>query len=109
MVNLGKIHTGDIGTELQLKVEDTDITDTNQVVDLSQVDGTNPLWVIITDPDGKKTEFEASLLTDGTDGYMVYITVTNIWNQAGYWKKAPRIEYLDGRKYTGNDIIFEVL
>lgn len=109
MVNLGKIHTGDIGTELQLKVEDTDVTNTNQTVDLSQVDGATPLWVILTDPDGNKVEFEAEFLTDGTDGYMSYTTEGDIWTQAGYWKKRPRIEYVDGRKYSGNDVIFEVL
>jgi hypothetical protein len=110
MVNLGKIHRGDIGTELQLLVQDTLVDDTNVPVDLSQVDGVVPLFVIITDPDGTETTFVSNILNPpGTDGFMVYITTTSIWNQAGYWKKRPKLVYLDGRTYQGNDIIFEVL
>jgi len=111
MANEGKIHRGDIGTDLQLKVENTSADGlTNTVVDLSQVDGIDPLFIIITDPDGTETAFEASILTPpGTDGYMRYITTTDIWNQSGYWKKRPRIIYLDGKQYDGNNVIFEVL
>ena len=112
MVNLGKIHVGDVRTELQLLVQDTSVSDVNSPLDLSLVTGMgSAIQMIISDPSDNENTYSATVLNaPGTDGIIKFITTTpSIWDEPGFWKKRASITYSDGSHYESNDIIFEVL
>lgn len=108
MVTLGKVHVGDKNTDLQLLVEDTGVSDTNSVVDLSTA---TTLEMVIQDPDGTETTVTASVLNaPGTDGYMRYLNSdATLFNQAGLWKYRAKITFSDGGIFQSNNGEFEVL
>jgi hypothetical protein len=111
MPNLGKIHTGDKNTEIQLTVEDTQINDTNIPLDLD-ANPPDTLFVRVFDPDGvEKTPLSASIKNaPGTDGV---IAATNsdpaFFDQAGSWEFKAKVTLLSGGIYTSNPHVEEVL
>lgn len=110
MVNIGKPHVGDLNTDYQLLVEETDFTGTsNTPVNLASTDAQ---FMTFTDPDGNETEQTASILNPpGSDGIIRFIDspTESILTQAGIWKYRATLEYSDGGDFTSNDAIFEVL
>ena len=108
MVNLGKVHVGDVGTEFQLLVEDTTVNNTNTPLDLSLADD---FFTVFTDPSGNETVYDATILNPpGTDGIIKFITTSpSPWDESGFWSRRARIHYAIGSQYDSNDIIFEVL
>ena len=108
MVTLGKVHTEDKGTEFQLECFDTDLTDTNNLVDLT---GVMTMEIIFTDPDGTETTKTASIANlPGTDGIIKYVTttITEI-NLDGFWFYRAKLTFTSGNIFQSNDAEFEVL
>jgi len=105
---LGKPHVGDVNTDFQLLVQDTDVNGVNQIVDLSTA---TSLQIIIQDPDGTETTVTASVLNaPGTDGYMRYLNQSSaLLNQGGIWKYRAKITFSDGGVFQSNNASFEVL
>ena len=73
-----QIHIGDVGTTLVGTV-----LDDGSAVDISSA---SVLQMIIKKPDQTTLTKTASLNTDGTDGKMKYVTVTDDIDQVGNWK-----------------------
>lgn len=72
-----EIHNGDIGTIFEVTVYDG-----NSVVDVS---GALTLQLIFGKPSGNTMTKNATLVTDGTDGKIQYITVNGDIDEDGYW------------------------
>jgi hypothetical protein len=81
-----EIHVGDIGTTFEITMYDGDA-----IVNLS---GANTLQMFFLKPDGSTTLTKtATLVTDGTDGKLKYVTVANDLDTAGTWKIQARIQF----------------
>lgn len=108
MVNLGKVHVGDINTDIVLPVEDTE-NGTNSAFDLSANPGTYN--IIIGDPDGNEQEFTAAIVNaPGTDGKIHYLnTDASLFDEAGLWYAKANLDLDDGSDFTSNPAYFEVL
>lgn len=87
MRNESTIQEGDIGTQIIVLVLDGD---TNKPVDLS---GNTQLRALLFPPNNTDGDYRpATLLTDGTDGQVVYQSATkNDFSPAGSW--GIRIQY----------------
>jgi hypothetical protein len=83
-----EIHIQDIGTSFELAVYDGDV-----VVDISTA---SALIILFQKPDGTTTSRTGVLLTDGTDGVIQYITVTNDLDQVGTWQAQARVSLSAG-------------
>lgn len=108
MVNLGKVHVGDVNTDIKIPVEDTE-NGSNSAYDLSANPGT--YYIIIGDPDENEQTFTASIVNSpGTDGLIHYLnTDSTLFDEKGLWYAKPRVDLDDGGDFTGNPIYFEVL
>lgn len=87
------IHVGDVGTIFRVTVLDED----GVVVDISAA---LLKRIILAKPDGSKTNYAASLDTDGTDGVMRYATVDGDLSVAGRWKVQGYVELTAGKWHT---------
>ena len=76
--NSQEIHINDIGTVFEITLEDCD-----GVVDLT---GVSTITFRLTDPANVRTDKTGALLTDGTDGKVIYTTVDGDLHTAGTWK-----------------------
>ncbi len=86
-------HVGDVGTAFEATVYDR-----GSVVDLS---GYPTLELIFRAPDGTVTTFTASLVTNGTDGRMQYVTQdAGDLFEAGPWRVQGHIAKADGAWHT---------
>ena len=109
MANLGKVHVGDVNTDIVIPVEDTQ-SGTNVAFDLQANPGS--YFIILEDPDGNESaELAASIVNSpGTDGKIHHLnTDSTIFDESGAWTAKPRLRLDDGGIYTGNPITFEVL
>lgn len=75
-----EIHVGDIGTSFVATIQDG-----TSVIDIS---GATTIELIFEDPAGTSFTKTASFVTDGTDGKMEYVTVSDddIIDAEGFWK-----------------------
>jgi len=97
-VAANEIHKDDIGTQFQLTV----YTDTNgTILDISYA---TIIQIIFEKPDGTLITQDASFLTDGTDGILVYTSVSGDLNQVGKWKIQARLSD-GGANDTKTDIV----
>lgn len=108
MVNLGKIHIGDKNTDFQLVVQDTDLTNTNNPVDLST---TATQEIVFTDPSGNESTKSASILNPpGTDGIIHHVNTDAAFiDESGMWHCRAKLTFSDGGIFQSNDFEFEVL
>jgi hypothetical protein len=109
MANLGKVHTGDVNTDIVMTVQDTQ-SGTNVAFDLQANPG--DYYIIVIDPDGNESsEFAAAIVNSpGTDGQIHYLnTDTTLFDESGAWQAKARLRLDDGSIYTSNPITFEVL
>jgi hypothetical protein len=75
---MSDIHVGDIGTQLVVLVEDE-----NGFMDIS---GATVKQILLFSPRGDLLIRDASFVTDGTDGLLVYTTLKDDLLVAGEWK-----------------------
>lgn len=108
MVNLGIVHVGDVNTDFQLLVEDTDINNNNNPVDLAT---TSARQIVFTDPSGNETSKSASILTPpGTDGVIHFVNTDSTFvDEAGLWHYRAKLTFNDGGVFQSNDFEFEAL
>lgn len=83
-----EIHVFDIGTSFELTVYEDET-----VVNISSA---TTLEVLFQKPDGTVDTKTGVFLTDGTDGTVQYVTVSNDLNQTGTWKVQARVEFPTG-------------
>jgi hypothetical protein len=109
MVNLGKIHVGDVNTDIQITCQNTSTSDTNSAIDFSSDTGTYE--IIVIDPDENETTNTASLLNSpGTDGIVHFLVASaSLFDEAGIWGFKAKITFDDGGIFTTNTIYKEVL
>lgn len=88
-----EIHVGDIGTQLIVAVYDDG--------DIVNISGALATVIILKKPDSNVYNKSASLLTDGTDGKMVYTSVAGDFDQAGKYKIQGQVTMTSGTFYTG--------
>lgn len=87
-----EIHVGDIGTQLILTIKDD-----GAVVDIGDA---TTLQVIIKKPDGIAYPKAGTLLTDGSDGKIQYISLDGDFNAAGNYKIQGKVIMPSGTYYT---------
>jgi len=105
----GKIHVGDLGTDIQIVITDTDINGVNVILNLT---GSISQFIKIFDPDGNlETTLSASILNPpGTDGIIRAInTSAELFDEEGLWEFKGEITDSGGNKFTTNRIGKEVL
>jgi hypothetical protein len=82
---MAEIHVGDIGTSFQITVNDQ-----NGVVNLSNVDS---MYILFRKPDDSFKQVTPSLLTNGTDGKIKYVTQAGDLDQYGTWQIQARVVF----------------
>lgn len=75
---MNNIHVGDVGTAFLVTIKD----ENSNIVDISTA---TTKQFYFKKPDGTTVTKSASLFTDGTDGKMVYYTISNDLNISGKW------------------------
>jgi len=88
-----ELHVGDIGTEIQALILDQAET----IVDLS---GATVLQYILYKPSKTIVELNCSLVNDGTDGLMEFITDASTLNEAGFYSLQGYIEVSTNKWHT---------
>ena len=105
----GKIHVGDIGTDIQILVNNTDVDGVNQIQDLT---GITLARIFVYDPQGNlEITLTASILNPpGTDGIIRAInTSAATFDEEGPWEFKGEITLAGGNLFTTNRILKEVL
>jgi len=105
----GKIHVGDIGTDIQIEVNDTDILGVNVILDLT---GSTAQFIIVYDPNGIiQDTLTASILNPpGTDGIIRAVnTDSALFDEEGPWEFKGEVTLPGGTKFTTDRILKEVL
>lgn len=109
MANIGKIHTGDVNSDLILTVEET-VNGVNQAFDLDAANF-SLLQIILSDPDENESSHTAALVNSpGTDGKIHFLnTDAAVFDDGGAWTAKAKITLDDGSIFTSNPVTFEVL
>jgi len=90
-----EIHVGDIGTAFEVTLEDCD-----GIVDLT---GVSTIEYRFKDPSGTTTLKSGSVLTDGTDGKVVYNTVDGDLPTPGGWELQVRVVLPTGTWHSNKE------
>ena len=90
-----KISINDLGTSLQITVQETDAA-----VDISTATGKA---ILLTKPGGEVVEKTADFITDGTDGGIAYSTVADDIDQKGIWAYRAKITFSGTQVYYTTD------
>jgi hypothetical protein len=109
MVNLGKIHTGDVNTDIQITCQNTNTSDANVAIDFNSDSATHE--IIVIDPDDNESTHTASLLNPpGTDGIVHFVNADSaLFDEAGAWGFKAKLTFTSGGIFTTNTIYKEVL
>ncbi len=89
------IHINDIGTDLQITVQEG-----ASVVDISAA---STLQILLTAPSGAVKTKTATLINTGTDGQMHYTTQSGDIDETGIWSYRGRVTYSASQVYTTID------
>ena len=95
------IHVGDIGTQFKLTVKRQDGTIMDDLGDASLIQ------MKFGKPDNSVITRTAALFTDGTDGIVVYESVSGDIDQSGRWRMQVVIE-IGGAHWSSEAIKFRV-
>lgn len=94
-----EIHQNDIGTDFQAQILDQD----SNIVALSGY----TLAMIFLKPNNTKLNVVPTLLTDGTDGKVHYISASGDIDQVGLWRFQARVS-LGAQQWDSNILGFKV-
>ena len=89
-----EIHIGDVGTRFLFTIQDCDSTESVDVSNASLVE------IIFKKPNGDTRGVTGAYLTDGTDGKVIYDTLTGDIDEIGYWKVQGRVAFPNGQFYS---------
>lgn len=110
MTNAGKIHVGDLSTDIQVLIQDTNTSGVNNPVNLALC---STILITMLDPnDAIIGSFNASILDNpGTDGIAHIITSgsVSVWTIGGYYKWFATYTLTGGGTYSTNSAIHEIL
>lgn len=84
-----EIYLGDVGTSFEFTILDQE----GNVVPLT---GTGTFKLRFKRPRGERLEVPATLVTDGTDGRIRYVTVAGDIDEAGKWKVQSFVQTSQG-------------
>jgi hypothetical protein len=87
-----ELHVGDVGVKLR-----STIMDGSEVADLSTQ---TLLQYLLRKPSGTVSTLTASLVNDGLDGLIEFITVSGTLNEAGFYKLQAYIEITSNKWHT---------
>ena len=93
MAYIEEAHVNDIGTIFSVTVYDTGSTGTTSVLDVS---GATTKQIIFKKPTGTTLTKAAVFTTDGTDGKIQYVTVSDDLDSTGTWQLQAYIVASDG-------------
>ena len=96
------IHVNDIGTAFQSQCLD----ENNSVIDVSQATVRQFTFVR---PDKSQFTVTANLLTDGTDGYLTYLTKAGDLSQPGQYTLQVYISWGASPQWHSDIVSFQVL
>jgi ABC-type Mn2+/Zn2+ transport system ATPase subunit len=94
------IHVGDFGITFKFTVLDQD----DSILDISTASG---MLLNFEKPDTSQIYKDGSWLTDGTDGQIVYVTESGLFDQSGYWK-VNAVVSSETYRHTTNIVRFKV-
>jgi len=83
--DIEKLQVGDVGTAFRIRILDDDV-----VVNLSTC---TEKQIIFKKPDDTIVEEDAVFYTDGSDGYIQYVSVEGDIDQTGKWKYQGYVEF----------------
>ncbi len=98
----GDLHVNDIGVNLRCTVRAQD----GSLVDLST---TTSRVLNFERPDGTSFDRPATLIDEGANGLMQYITADGDLDQPGYWYLQARVEFESGAELKANRLRVRVL
>lgn len=98
------IFVGDIGTHFVCEIVNLVNSEAEAPLDIS---GATEMKVIFILPDATEKEFDATMVNDGTDGLMEYVTVSHEdgskdLNIDGNWEYYGWIKYPEGQRRTSS-------
>lgn len=76
---MSEIHVGDIGTQFIVTIQDYNGT-------AEDISAATTKQIILKAPDGTRLAKNAGFVTDGSDGQIVYTTVSGDMSTNGTWK-----------------------
>lgn len=94
-----EIHLGDVGTKFLATIMDDDVA-----VDISTA---TVKKLRFKGPNGSTKEYDATFETDGTDGKIYYVTVTDDLDEIGIWEWQAYIE-MGGGEWNSSKDTFDV-
>lgn len=110
MANLGKFRVGDLGSVIQILFQDTNVSDSNVILDLTN---STAIKITIIDPDGVVYgPFDmVKVNSPGSDGLAQYTTsqVTSLWNKGGMWRWYGTANFSNAPSVSTNDATREIL
>ncbi len=86
---INEIHVGDVGVALQSQIRD----ENDNIIDLN---GATSLLIVLELPNEVIITKTPAYVTDGTDGWLQYITQAGDLSKAGTWKIQVYVTMLSG-------------
>lgn len=102
MAAIPQVHLYNTGTKFLVLLKDQDdavITDLNL---------TSTKKFIFTKPDETPLVVDATFESDGTDGYIYFLTTSTTLDQEGQWTLQVKVIYSNGNTYYSNIVRFRV-
>ena len=101
-----ELHLNDVGTSIRITVNDCDANGNQSPLDVSTA---STLEISFKKPCGDSETKTASLVTDGTDGQIEYITTSGDLDETGPWKLQVRVVNVNGdwRSNVGSFTVYE--
>ena len=96
-----KIRLGDIGTSFQSQIKEA-----GAVV---PIDGATTLEMVFRKPSGTKVTQTASVLTDGLDGILKYVSLSGDIDEYGEWEYWGKVTFSASQVFEATKDVFEVV
>lgn len=105
MACVDELYIEDTGTSIEFLMKECDDSDPDNpvevVVDISSVTAMDITFVRPDDTTFVKSMPDVSLMTDGTDGLLNYLTIVTDLDMEGNWKAQAKITMPTGSWYSG--------
>jgi hypothetical protein len=99
-----EVHVDDIGTDFQLTIKEC----IDGKIEIVNVQAATDLWILFKKGDGTFLKKIATLVTDGTDGKIRYVSQAGDLDVAGDWEMQGRAFGIGGFSGSSSTVEFPV-